>query len=309
MSGFRLMAIHAHPDDESSKGAATMARYAREGNEVMVVTCTGGERGDILNPAMNKPEVVANISRVRNQEMAHAASILGVQHRWLGYIDSGLPEGDPLPPLPEGCFALADTIKATDDLVRVIREFKPHVIITYDENGGYPHPDHIKTHAISVRAWKVAGQQDYKPELGEPWVISKMYYVHGFVKRRFEVIHEDFIRRGLKSPYEERFARNNNAPDMFERVTTQVAASQYFPLRDDALRAHATQIDPNGFFFAVPLEDQQRLWPTEDYELAATRVPVNIPEDDLFVGINPDSDHQPDNIDGFFSPAAKQAYA
>src|SRR5579859_6243832 len=102
----RLMAVHAHPDDESSKGAATMARYVREDVEVMVCTLTGGERGDILNPAMDRPEIKADIARVRREEMARAREILGVDQRFLGFVDSGLPEGDPKPPLPEGCFAL-----------------------------------------------------------------------------------------------------------------------------------------------------------------------------------------------------------
>ena len=102
----RLMAVHAHPDDESSKGAATMARYVREGAEVMVATLTGGERGDILNKAMERPEVRENLPRIRREEMARAREILGVSQEFLGFVDSGLPEGDPLPPLPEGCFAL-----------------------------------------------------------------------------------------------------------------------------------------------------------------------------------------------------------
>src|SRR6266581_3402102 len=102
----RLMAVHAHPDDESSKGAATMARYIREGTQVMVCTLTGGERGDILNPAMDRPEIKADIAAVRRAEMERAREILGVEQRFLGFVDSGLPEGDPKPPLPEGCFAL-----------------------------------------------------------------------------------------------------------------------------------------------------------------------------------------------------------
>src|SRR5699024_6471413 len=105
MAGLRLMAVHAHPDDESSKGSATMARYVAEGVHVLVETCTGGERGDILNPAMDRPDIVADLTGVRVREMARAADILGVDHHWLGYVDSGLPEGDPTPPLPEGCFA------------------------------------------------------------------------------------------------------------------------------------------------------------------------------------------------------------
>ena len=102
----RLMTVHAHPDDESSKGAATTAKYVADGHEVMVVTCTGGEAGSILNPEMDRPEVLENLPEVRRDEMARAAEILGVEHRWLGFVDSGLPEGDPRPPLPEGCFAV-----------------------------------------------------------------------------------------------------------------------------------------------------------------------------------------------------------
>ena len=102
----RLMAVHAHPDDESSKGAATMARYVAEGVEVLVATCTGGERGSVLNPKMDRPEVLADITNIRRAEMDKAREILGVEQAWLGFVDSGLPEGDPLPPLPEGCFGL-----------------------------------------------------------------------------------------------------------------------------------------------------------------------------------------------------------
>src|ERR1044071_1822915 len=121
------MAVHAHPDDESSKGAATMARYVAEGVEVLVVTCTGGERGDILNPAMDRPEIKANLSAVRQPEMAEARRILGVEQQWLGFVASVLPGGDPLPPLPEGCFGLQPLDVASEPLVRAVREFRPHV--------------------------------------------------------------------------------------------------------------------------------------------------------------------------------------
>src|ERR1700709_1786584 len=113
----RLMAIHAPPDDESSKGAATRARYVDEGVDVLVVTCTGGERGSILNPALkDRPEIEENIAEIRRDEMARARAILGVEQHWLGFVDSGLPEGDPLPPLPEGCFALAPLDEAVERL-------------------------------------------------------------------------------------------------------------------------------------------------------------------------------------------------
>lgn len=132
----RLMAVHAHPDDESSKGAATMAKYVSEGVDVLVATCTGGERGSILNPKLQgDPYIEENIHEVRKKEMDEAREILGVKQEWLGFVDSGLPEGDPLPALPDGCFALLPVETAAEPLVRLIRTFKPHVITTYDENG------------------------------------------------------------------------------------------------------------------------------------------------------------------------------
>ncbi|MDO5097189.1 MAG: mycothiol conjugate amidase Mca [Corynebacterium sp.] len=286
MSGLRILAIHAHPDDESSKGAATMARYVAEGHRVMVLTCTGGERGDILNPAMDKPGVLENIKAVREQEMANAVAALGVEHKWLGYVDSGLPEGDPLPPLPEGSFALADTEEVTAKVVETIREFQPHVIITYDENGGYPHPDHLKVHEVSMRAWDDAGDPDYRPDLGEAWEPKKLYYSHGFIRQRLELFHNLLVDAGKPSPYTEILDRwKAHKGDIMLRVTTQVECSEYFPQRDDALRAHATQIDPAGTFFGTPIEVQQRLWPTEEFELAKTRVRTSLPEDSLLAGL------------------------
>jgi mycothiol S-conjugate amidase len=282
----RLMMVHAHPDDESSKGAATIARYVAEGHDVVVVTCTGGERGSILNPAMERPEVAENMAEVRQQEMVRAAEILGVQHRWLGYVDSGLPEGDPKPPLPEGCFALVPLAESTEALVRVVRELRPHVIVTYDENGGYPHPDHVRCHEVSVAAFDAAGDPERFPGAGEPWQPVKMYYSHGFSRAKMQMFHDALVARGIESPYEEWLARwSPDRPDVMERVTTQVPCAEYFPVRDEALRAHATQIDPNSRWFAVPLEVQQEIWPTEDYELARSLVDTTLPEDDLFAGV------------------------
>ncbi|WP_231974256.1 mycothiol conjugate amidase Mca [Pseudonocardia sp. HH130630-07] len=280
------MTVHAHPDDESSKGAATTARYADEGHDVMVVTCTGGERGSILNPAMDRPDVLENMTAVRNAEMARAAEILGVQHVWLGYVDSGLPEGDPKPPLPEGCFATGDVEEQTEALVRVIRSFRPHVIVTYDENGGYPHPDHIRTHVISMAAWEAAGDPARFPGAGAPWQPSKLYYGHGFSKERLEAFHQAILETGEESPYSEWLANwTSDRPDPGTRVTTKVPCADWFGRRDDALRAHATQIDPTSRFFFTPLEVQARVWPTEDYELVHSLVETTTPEDDLFAGL------------------------
>src|SRR6476659_8114451 len=136
-AGLRLMHVHAHPDDESSKGAASTAKYVAEGVDVHVATCTGGERGSILNPQMERPEILANIAEIRRQEMDAAREILGITQDWLGFVDCGFPEGDPPPPLPEGCFALVPLEVSTERLVAVIRSFRPHVLTTYDEKGGY----------------------------------------------------------------------------------------------------------------------------------------------------------------------------
>ena len=280
------MAVHAHPDDESSKGAATLARYADEGQRVLVVTLTGGERGDILNPAMDLPEVHGRIADIRRDEMAKAAEILGVEHTWLGFIDSGLPTGDPPPPLPEDCFALAPLELSTEALVRVVREFRPHVMTTYDENGGYPHPDHIRCHQVSVAAYEAAGDYRRFPDAGPVWAVLKLYYNHGFLRQRMQMLQDEFARLGQQGPFEKWLKHWDPAHDVFAgRVTTKIECSAYFSQRDDALRAHATQIDPNGDFFAAPIGWQQRLWPTEEFELARSRVPVRLPESDLFAGI------------------------
>ncbi|MFC3960584.1 mycothiol conjugate amidase Mca [Nocardia jiangsuensis] len=289
MSGLRLMAVHAHPDDESSKGAATTAKYAAEGNEVLVVTLTGGEAGSILNPAMDTPGVLERIHEIRREEMAAAAAALGVRQTWLGFVDSGLPEGDPPPPLPEGSFALVPLEEATEALVRVVREFRPHVMTTYDETGGYPHPDHIRCYEVSVAAFEAAGDPARFPGAGEPWTPLKLYYNHGFSLRRLERFAEEYDRLGEPFPLQEWLDRSRKYAvergDVMSRVTTQIECSEYFPQRDGALLAHATQIDPNGAFFAIPLDLQKRVWPTEEFELAQTRVKTALPEHDLFAGI------------------------
>lgn len=285
-SRLRLMAVHAHPDDESSKGAATMAKYVAEGAEVMVVSCTGGEAGSVLNPAMDRPEVLANMAQIRRDEMARAAEILGIRHHWLGFIDSGLPEGDPLPPLADGCFGMVPLEEPVRELVKVMREFRPHVVLTYDENGGYPHPDHIRCHEVSVAAFDAVAEPDRFPEAGEPWQPLKLYYMHGFSRRRMQLFHDALTEAGIESPYAEWLEKWDPArADVMERVTTQVECADYFKIRDEALKAHATQIDPDSRWFVVPLEMQRQVWPTEEYELVRSLVDSTLPEDDLFAGV------------------------
>lgn len=280
----RLMAVHAHPDDESSKGAGTMARYVAEGAEVLVVTCTGGERGDILNPALtDDPDLIRDIAEFRRHEMAHAAAEIGVRHRWLGFVDSGLPEGDPPPPLPAGCFGLAELDVAARPLVKLVRQFRPHVMTTYDENGGYPHPDHIMCHRISVEAFEAAGDPERYVGTGDPWQPLKLYYDRGFSRKKILAYHEALLAAGKESPFEEWMKRWGDRPE--PPVTTQVDVADYFGVRDRALLAHATQIDPNGWFFMIPHDVQRTVWPWEDFHLVRSLVPASTPEDDLFAGL------------------------
>jgi mycothiol S-conjugate amidase len=282
----RLMAVHAHPDDESSKGAATMAKYVSEGVDVLVATCTGGERGSILNPKLQGDAYIeANIHEVRRKEMDEAREILGVKQAWLGFVDSGLPEGDPLPPLPDGCFAVQEVGTAAEPLVRLIRSFRPHVMTTYDENGGYPHPDHIMTHKISMAAFEAAGDPEQYPDAGPPWQPQKIYYNQGFNPQRTRALHEALLERGLESPYGEWLERFKEFQRKERELTTFVPCGDFFEIRDKALIAHATQIDPDGGWFRVPLELQRDVWPTEEYELAKSLVDTSLPEDDLFSGI------------------------
>ena len=262
-----------------------MARYVDEGVQVTVITCTGGERGDILNPALQDDESIrADLPAVRRQEMAAAQRILGVDHEWLGFVDSGLPEGDPLPALPEGSFATIPVEEAARPLIAAVRRLRPHVILTYDENGGYPHPDHIQTHRVSVYAFDRAGDPDVAPELGEPWTVAKLYYTNVMTRQKIRGIFDYLRAHNLPSEHMEDLARWSER--MTERmVTTHIDVSDYFEVRDAALRAHATQVDPNGPFFRVSNDVLRAAWPTDDFELRQSRVAVTLPERDLFAGI------------------------
>lgn len=292
----RLLAIHAHPDDESSKGAATMAKYRSLGAQVKVVTCTGGERGDILNSQFQlKPG--QTIGQVRQEEMARARDILDIEQEFLGYEDSGLPGyGEKV---PTGSFADQDIYEVAAKLIAVIRDFKPHVIISYDPDGGYPHPDHIQTHKAAQLAWEYSADLRKFPG-GQPWQISKFYYFVHFHFDFFEAIIDGMQSKGLHHPFEEiLFAKREYLKQQKEagelvdtaeekekwQPTTHIYASEFFPQRRAALAAHVSQVDPQGVFLACPLEIEQEVWPTEDYHLAASRVPYTSVETDLFAGL------------------------
>jgi mycothiol S-conjugate amidase len=278
----RLLSVHAHPDDEASKGAATVGRYVAEGVEATLVCCTGGEAGSILNPAMDRPEVHADIAAVRREELDRSAAAIGFgEVVMLGYRDSGMPDS------PENadprCFARAPEDEAVGRLVAVIRRTRPHVILTYgDEQTGYPHPDHLRVHDISIIAWEAAGDPGRFPDAGEPWTPSKLYY-SAWARARFTALHEAFLANELESPFDQKWF---DRPSLDHRITTQIDITGYYAVRSAALRAHATQIDPEErFWFGLSDEIAESAYPYEDYELADSRVPTTVPEDDLFAGV------------------------
>ncbi len=280
------MFVHAHPDDESSKGAATMARYAKEGHRISVVTLTDGSAGDILNPAMDRPGVQERLVDIRAEELQRALEILGVtDHFDFGYIDSGYIEdfkgdGSLLPP---GCFYNVPLDEVTERLVRVVRAEKPDVLVTYPEGGGYPHPDHIRCHDVAAAAFHAAADPAAFPDAGRPWQVRKLYYSGVYNRRKVERLHNACLERGIESPFTGWLERWD--PDEVDPSTTHVEVADYLPQRTQALLAHATQVDPDGMWFRIPDDIVAQVYPYEDFELARSTVETTIPESSLFDGL------------------------
>jgi len=279
----RVLSVHAHPDDEASKGAPTIARYVAQGHEAYLVCATGGEEGDILNKAVDTAEVRANLASVRVEELEKSVKIIGYHElEWLGYRDSGMADSE-ANSHPD-CFAQADLDEATGRLVLLIRRLKPHVVITYsDDQQGYRHPDHLAVHDVSVLAFERAGDPNWYQDMGEPWAPTKLYY-SVWSRARIMAHHKRYTQLGLKSPYDDRwFSR----PSQDERITTKIDITGFYHVRRDALLAHATQVDPNeGFWFGLPDTDAEEAYPWEDYILAQSLVDAPVPETDMFAGID-----------------------
>ncbi len=266
-----LLTVHAHPDDEASKGAGTLARYSDEGVHTTLVCCTGGELGDIANPAMDLPEVKENLQAVRADELAKATKVIGFSEVvMLGYRDSGMAgteaNDDP------ACFHQADRSEAVARLARIIRRVRPQVVITYsDDQQGYPHPDHLAVHDITAPACVAAGDPLYMPELGAAWRPQKLYF-SAWARARMIAFHQAFIDRGLTSPYDDKWFER---PAADHRITTRIDVRQQYARRCDALRAHATQIDPTSpFWFGLPDDEAAQIYPFEDFILAESVVDV-----------------------------------
>jgi mycothiol S-conjugate amidase len=295
MPSLCLLTVHAHPDDEASKGAGTVARYHSEGVRTVLVTCTGGEAGDILNPAMDKEDVRENLPEVRREELERAAGIIGYDEVvMLGYRDSGMPD-TPANTDPRS-FAMAPLDEAVGRLVRVIRRTKPQVIVTYPKDqSGYPHPDHLRVNEISEVAFDAAGDPDRYPEAGPVWQPLRLCYVTWSVKR-MRAMYDKFVEMGLDPPIsDERLARMLKAetsdPDQADRKPARprivIDINGHNSVMRDALLAHATQVDPNSpWWFGLPPDVAESVYPYDEYEVARDLTGQTDPAGDLFAGVD-----------------------
>lgn len=292
LPGRRLLLVHAHPDDESINNGATMAKYAAEGAHVTLVTCTLGEEGEVIPPALAHLAADRDdtLGAHRAGELAAAMAELGVtDHLFLGgpgrYRDSGMM-GAPQNEHPD-CFWRADVDEAAASLVEVIRRVRPQVLVTYDENGGYGHPDHIQAHRVAMRAAELSAEPVFRRDLGDPHEIAKIYW--NCVPR--SVVEAGFARlreAGREGDLFPGIASVDDVPGVLpdEEVTAAVDASAHADRKAAAMRAHATQIAVDGPFFALSNDLGQPLFPVEYYRLVrgSSGAPEGVREDDLFAG-------------------------
>ncbi|HUR76630.1 MAG TPA: mycothiol conjugate amidase Mca [Acidimicrobiales bacterium] len=280
-----ILTVHAHPDDEASKGAGTIAKYHAEGVRTVLVCCTGGEEGDILNPAMDTDEVRADIGAVRRRELEAAAKVIGYDEVvLLGYRDSGMPDSDANK--NPACFASAPIEEAVGRLVAELRRTRPQVVVTYgDKQERYPHPDHLRVHEVTMAAVDAAADPLKYPDTGEPWQVSKIYYTAWSFKR-IVLMHEKFLEMGLESPFDENWFKDRKPDETDSETTTQIDLRGFEDVRQNALLAHATQIDPTSkFWFGLPPEVMRDIHPYDDYVLARGPRGDGEVETDLFAGL------------------------
>jgi N-acetyl-1-D-myo-inositol-2-amino-2-deoxy-alpha-D-glucopyranoside deacetylase len=296
----RLLLVHAHPDDESIGQGATMAKYVAEGRGVTLVTCTAGEMGEILVPELEHlaADREDRLGEHRRTEIQAAMAALGVtDHRWLGgfgrYRDSGMQwhaDGYAIPAddLHDNAFWKADLTEAADELVTIIREVRPQVLVTYDQFGNYGHPDHIQAHRVAMYAAQLAAVPSYKKERGEAWEIAKIYW---------SAISEDRMREGLRklkaAGQEIDFFGSDpegplpmTTPDV--DIACEVDATSHLEQKMAALRAYPTQISVDGPFFALSNKVGNEAFGYESFRIAkGTLGPVDEHgrETDLFAGL------------------------
>lgn len=277
-----LLSVHAHPDDESIMHGGILARYAAEGVRTVLVTCTGGEVGEIADPALATPE---NLAAVRDQELEAACRILGVAERVsLGYYDSGMM-GTPANERA-GCFWQADLDEAVGTLVAIIRRTRPDVIATYNEHGDYGHPDHIQAHRITVAAFQAAADPARYPDQGlAAWAARKLYidaWPRSVFARQRRLMAEAGIAMETGEG-EEDIEALLDTPD--ELVTTAVDVTDWVGTKRAAVLVHRTQMPADSFFVRMPESMWRAVWNTEYFRLLECRVPAAEREDDLFAGV------------------------
>lgn len=284
----RILLVHAHPDDEVINSGIVMAKYAAEGAHVTLVTCTLGEEGEVLVPGLSHLAADQDdaLGPHRISELSAAMAALGVtDNRFLGgpgrYRDSGMMglEQNERPT----CFWQADLEQASGYLVAVLREVRPQVLLTYDEIGGYGHPDHIQAHRVSMRAAELAADPGFRPELGEAWSVAKIYwYAMPF---SFLQAGIDAMRAAGDTEFFNGVERVEDlgmgVPD--ELISARVEAEEYIEAKMAAMRAHETQIAVDGPFFALSNNLGQKIWGVECFRLVGGPVPAE-PETDLFAG-------------------------
>ncbi len=277
-----LLALHAHPDDESSKGAATVARYAAAGVRCVLITFTGGEAGDILNPAMDLPEVRETLAEYRRRELAEATAILGYDEVVeMGYRDSGMPDTEPN--AHPDAFVNADFDTALGRLVAEVRRVRPEVVMGYDAHEFYPHPDHLLVHRLGLEAFTAAGDAARFPEAGPPWQPQRLV-APVFTVRRAMALHNAALARGLESPFHHWLDRIDAIGDDPPGLVA-VEVAETMEAGREALKAHRTQIDPEGVWFSLPTEAVIEVYPYEDFEVLAEVAPFDRDAGDLFAGL------------------------
>ncbi len=295
-----LMAVHAHPDDELIGTGGVLARYAHEGIDTVLVTCTRGEVGEIHDPDLSEEEARPRLGDIRMAELNCALEIIGVKHsEQLGYRDSGMidtPDNE-----DPRSFNKADMAEATGRLVRLVRQYRPAVIVTYNEIGGYGHPDHINAHRVAVAAFEAAADPNQYPDAGEPHQAQKLYYTSWNFKNWQQLI-EEMKARGLKSPWgdddeeqgdktaEQREAERAEWMARMEaeqaRQTTEVDTRAYAELVRRAAYCHRTQFSQDSFFYTMPDDLNDLAFGAETFARIKSFVPVpDGVEDDLFAGL------------------------
>ncbi len=282
-----LMVVHAHPDDECIGTGGIFARYSVEGIRTVLVTCTLGEEGEIVVPEWDTPENHARLAEIREQELLAAVKHLGINHlEILPYRDSGMM-GTPSNQHPE-CFAQADLDEATGRLVRLVRQYRPHILMSYNEEGGYGHPDHITAHKITVAAYEAAANPAQYQEAGEPWSPTKLYYI-SFRRALWLKVWPLMRERGIKTPLDdEGFDTSRFVDD--PRINAVIDVRAYLPQKLAALREHRTQIRDDWFWLAIPEDLRDEMFNSEYFIRIASRVPVSeAVETDLFAGLRDDA--------------------